>query len=136
MAGQPLSRRRQRRVAYGLLGAGTALVLRSWNLLPLEWSCPLRQLTGVPCPTCFLTRSVLTALRGDLAASLHWHPLGLPLLLAGAAVSLALLSGHLPRPAILGPVAGLAGLAAVGVWAVRLWGWQHGLPLPDTGSGP
>ena len=39
-------------------------------------SCPLRTLTGVPCPTCFLTRATAAALTGDLSGSLQWHLFG------------------------------------------------------------
>jgi hypothetical protein len=46
------------------------------------WSCPLRALSGIPCPTCFLTRATELALRGDLQASLQQHAFG-PLLAAG-----------------------------------------------------
>ena len=38
--------------------------------------CPLRALTGVPCPTCFLTRATSAALTGDLGGSLQWHLFG------------------------------------------------------------
>jgi hypothetical protein len=41
--------------------------------------CPIRRVTGRPCPGCGLTRSITHALHGNLAASLHHHPLGLPL---------------------------------------------------------
>jgi hypothetical protein len=64
-----------------------ALAGRSWGVLPLPlWSCPIRQLTGVPCPTCYLTRSVLAALRGDLAGALRLHAFGPPLVLLAAGV--------------------------------------------------
>jgi hypothetical protein len=46
------------------------------------WACPLRALTGVPCPTCFLTRATAAALSGDLQESIHWHAFG-PLAAAG-----------------------------------------------------
>ena len=46
------------------------------------WTCPLRALTGVPCPTCFLTRATTAALSGDLQGSIHWHAFG-PLAAAG-----------------------------------------------------
>ena len=46
------------------------------------WACPLRSLTGIPCPTCFLTRATELALRGDLQGSLQQHAFG-PLLAFG-----------------------------------------------------
>ena len=39
-------------------------------------SCPIRQLTGIPCPTCFLTRSTCLALQGDLEDSFKMHIFG------------------------------------------------------------
>ena len=33
-------------------------------------------MTGVPCPTCFLTRATAAALTGDLSGSLQWHLFG------------------------------------------------------------
>lgn len=130
MAGIPLKPPGQRRLGAWLLGGGIALALRSWGLpLPL-WPCPVRELTGIPCPTCYLTRSWMAAWRGDLAASLHWHPLGLPLLLAAAGLTLALLLGRLPRPRRLIPLAGVASGTAAVVWLIRLWRWGHGEPLP------
>lgn len=130
MASQPLSRRRQRRLGSWLLAGGAVLALRSWNLVPLEWTCPLRQFTGLPCPACFLTRSLLAGLRGDWAVSLHWHPLGLPLLLGAGLVTAALLAGWLPQPRRLLPLGVGAGGLLLGVWLIRLWGWSRGVPLP------
>ena len=43
---------------------------------PSGLGCPLRALTGMPCPTCFLTRATSAALRGDLGGSLQWHLFG------------------------------------------------------------
>ncbi len=135
MAGQPLTVRAQRRAGYWLLGGGAALALRSWNLLPLQWSCPVRQVSGVPCPTCFLTRSLLAAFRGDLTGSLGWHPLGLPLLLGAAVLTLALLGGRLPYPRRLGAWAFAVPAALAVVWLIRLWGWSRGVLLPDAAPG-
>ena len=42
------------------------------------WSCPLRHATGVPCPTCFLTRSVSASLNGELSDAFNFHLLGPP----------------------------------------------------------
>jgi hypothetical protein len=76
-----------RRQGLGLAALMVAVAGRSWGVVPLPlWSCPIRQLTGVPCPTCYLTRSVLAVLRGDLAGALRLHAFGPPLVLLAAAV--------------------------------------------------
>lgn len=94
------------------------------------WRCPVRQLTGIPCPTCYLTRSVLATLQGDLDQALHWHAFG-PLLVA-LAVVLGIwvgFGGVLPRRQLLQGAISLAVLA-LGYWLVRLWSWSHGQSLP------
>jgi hypothetical protein len=39
--------------------------------------CTFRQMTGVPCPGCGLTRSIVAAVHGDWSASYSYHRLGL-----------------------------------------------------------
>jgi len=39
-------------------------------------SCPLRALTGIPCPTCFLTRATAASLRGHWSEAIHLHAFG------------------------------------------------------------
>ena len=53
----------------------TYLYLKNYYSLP-GISCPFRQITGVPCPTCFLTRSTCLALQGDLENSFKMHIFG------------------------------------------------------------
>jgi len=89
--------------------------------------CLLKRLTGVPCPTCGMTRSFCSIGRGEFAAAVRFHPLGplLYVMFAAAMVrSLAIaVSGRrwLERAArllILSiPVLILVGLV---VWIVRL----------------
>lgn len=58
------------------------LVLLAGIVLPPEVAaggpvlCPFRLLTGLPCPGCGLTRSLVCLLHGDLATSVAFHPLG------------------------------------------------------------
>jgi hypothetical protein len=58
---------------------------------PIGGVCFLRQHTGVPCPTCGMTRSVVLALHGDLAPALEINPAGPAWVLAAFVVSAGLL---------------------------------------------
>lgn len=62
--------RLRRGVHVAIAGAIGGLVLL--NGLPL---CPMAAVLGVPCPGCGLTRATLAALRGDVHAAWHFHPL-------------------------------------------------------------
>jgi hypothetical protein len=81
----------------------------------------LRSLTGIPCPTCFLTRATSTALTGDLSGSLQWHAFG-PLA-AGAllfwSVQALRCRRLMPPPLPAGALAA-GGLTLLGYWLVRL----------------
>ena len=46
--------------------------------------CPLHRVTGRPCPTCGMTRSVVAAAHGELRAAVGFHAFG-PALLVGLA---------------------------------------------------
>lgn len=92
--------------------------------------CPLRALTGLPCPTCGSTRLVEALVAGDALGALRWNPL---LFCAGALVALwALVSAGsrllgLPgRRIVLERREGrwLRGLAAAAIaldWAYLAW---------------
>ena len=70
-----------RRSGWISLGVFAALALRARGVPLLLPGCPLRTLTGIPCPTCFLTRSALATLHGDLGEALELHLFGPPLVL-------------------------------------------------------
>lgn len=99
-----------------------------WPDLP-GLSCPLRALTGIPCPTCFLTRATCASLRGDWHQALELHAFG-PL----AAAALLLWSVQAIRSRRFYP-RGLGDrqlvvvvLALVAYWAIRL-GLSQGLGI-------
>jgi hypothetical protein len=99
-----------RGAAVALLGGGAALALLPGHAgLP----CPLRTLTGIPCPLCGTTTSVEATLHGDLAAAFAANPAG-PLLVVAAVALLV----RPPRRAFALP------LAAVGAVLGALWAFE------------
>lgn len=83
--------------------------------------CPLRALTGVPCPTCGCTRALAALLRQDVAAYWQLQPLALPL----AASVLICLHLRVLRPRMrraAGTLAGVVLAANALLYALRLCG--------------
>jgi Protein of unknown function (DUF2752) len=90
-ASAPMPAPGERRHAHEIRAAASGMlaIAAAWPLLPLHppVACPLRALTGVPCPLCGMTRAVVAAAHGHLATSLAFNPGGIfVLLLAIAAV--------------------------------------------------
>lgn len=54
-----------------------------WPVLPLHppFACPMRAITGIPCPLCGMTRACVAAVHGHLGASLAFNPGGLLVML-------------------------------------------------------
>ncbi|HTL86309.1 MAG TPA: DUF2752 domain-containing protein [Acidimicrobiia bacterium] len=102
-----------------LATAGVLGVAAAWPLLPAHPAliCPLRSLTGVPCPLCGMTRACVAAAHGHIGASLAFQPMGI-VLIAAAIVLLV-------RPALL------TRLRPPPVWGVfallgAMWLWNVG----------
>lgn len=75
-------------ILFGLILAGL-LVL---GMFIFDAGCFIRNITGLPCPGCGLTRGLFAALGGDLAGAFRMHPLfWLPPLLLAAILLLTLL---------------------------------------------
>ncbi len=84
--------------------------------------CPLRALTGIPCPTCFLTRATAAALTGNLAGSVQLHAFG-PFAAAGLIWwSLTAIRQRrlVPRNLPAWPLT-VTGLGLLSYWLLRLW---------------
>lgn len=61
--------------AGGVLAVGMALAYTS---LKIPLLCPLRAMTGVPCPFCGMTTGVVSILRGDMAGAASANPISFP----------------------------------------------------------
>lgn len=105
-----------------------------WPELP-GLSCPLRALTGIPCPTCFLTRATCASLRGDWHQALGLHAFG-PLVAAALILwsVQAIRRRRLYPPGLEAWHLVVAVLALVAYWAARM-GLTYGLGLQAFPSG-
>jgi hypothetical protein len=109
-----------------LVAAGMLVAAAVRPLLPVETvpACPLRALTGIPCPMCGMTRSVTAAVHGDIGHSLSLTPFGI------AAVVLALVLLFVPRlpRAIVVPVWSIVVVLAA-MWTYQMFKYSTGRPL-------
>ncbi|MBW4531650.1 MAG: DUF2752 domain-containing protein [Aphanothece saxicola GSE-SYN-MK-01-06B] len=105
------------------LGATGLLVLKGLHPGLPGFSCPLRALTGIPCPTCYLTRATAASLVGRFGDSLTLHAFG-PVVAAGLVLwSLqALRTGRLVPRVLRG-----WHLAAMGALLLLYWAGRMGL---------
>jgi hypothetical protein len=58
-----------------LVGVAAVALAVAGSALELGVLCPLRRLTGVPCPLCGLTTGCWALVRGDVAGAVQAHPL-------------------------------------------------------------
>lgn len=121
-----------------LLPGGLTLYLGLKGLHPAlpGWPCPLRSLTGIPCPTCFLTRATAAALAGHPVEAVQLHAFGPVVALALVAWSLLALRHRrlLPVPIQGGSLLGCS-LALLAYWLARLL-LQFGFGVAAFPPGP
>ena len=59
---------------YGTIAILALIAVRFLPILDLMPSCAFRAFTGIPCPTCGATRSLVHFAHGDLSASFGMNP--------------------------------------------------------------
>jgi hypothetical protein len=97
-----LSGRQEAAIETGVLGAVLATgATLAYTSLKLPLLCPLRTLTGIPCPFCGMTTGTVEVLRGNIGGALAANPFSLgllPVLLFGIAGRLSEVFLDRPRP--------------------------------------
>ena len=113
MRTQEIELRQLRYAGAAMLGA--ALV---WPALPVHppYACPLRAVTGIPCPFCGMTRAVVAAVHGHVVTSLRYNPAGILLV----ALAVALVVGWRAERVHIPPWALPAAFALLWAWNLTL----------------
>jgi Protein of unknown function (DUF2752) len=121
---EPSSVANDLRVLGAVMVAGAGLLPAVPDVGPL---CPLRRVTGVPCPFCGMTTGVLALSRGDVVSAFVANPVA-PLLVVAVVISFlpfVYRSGPF-RWATARATAGTNGLVRLGPWLLLpvLWLWE------------
>ncbi|NCQ34387.1 DUF2752 domain-containing protein [bacterium] len=118
-------------LGLGLLTGIAAIFVFLWHhrLIQLVF-CPIRDVTGVPCPTCGSTHAVVALLQGHPRSALRYNPLAVGFLAAGGATFLwAVVATLRPawriRPQFSAPekrvVIGMVVLGIMANWLYEVW---------------
>lgn len=91
-----------KRKIFGIIGALITLMIpfflvlfnQSNHLESDQSLCPLKMLSGFPCPGCGITKSLVYFYEGDIYKSLYYHILG-PFVIGFCVVTIAVLSTEL-----------------------------------------
>ena len=85
--------------------------------------CPLRTLTGIPCPLCGSTRGVIAAVHGNIGHALALNPASIGVIVLAL---LIVLGWRVERVRI--PVWGIVAVFAV-LWSYQMFKYATGRPL-------
>lgn len=77
-------------IALSLLGAIACMA--AFNQPPKLWQCIFHRFSGLPCPSCGMTRALFAAAHGRFKEAFAWHPMGVALfaIAIGSAIVLLL----------------------------------------------
>jgi hypothetical protein len=112
--------REGRVVGVAMLGIAAVRPVVPFEFVP---PCPLRTLTGIPCPLCGMTRGVTALVHGDVGHALFLNPGSL---LIVALAMLLIVQWRLKRVVV--PVWTIATVLAI-LWSWQLFKYATGRPL-------
>ena len=113
----------------GLIGLGTAaasLAFGATTYAGLPDLCAFHGMTGLPCPTCGITRSFSATAHGQLGQAFHYHAFGPFLFVLMLAASLWTFTGR-PFPRVRAWMVWALAAALLIYGVARMVGW---LPKP------
>jgi hypothetical protein len=112
--------RELRIIGAAMLGAAAVRPLMPVEVVP---PCPLRTITGIPCPMCGMTRGVTALVHGDFAHALLMNPASY----VAVALALLLLVQWRTKRVVI-PVWVIVAVFAV-MWTWQLFKYATGRPL-------
>jgi Protein of unknown function (DUF2752) len=115
-----LDLRTLRGVGAAMLGVAVARPMLPFEVVP---PCPLRTLTGIPCPLCGMTRGVTAAVHAEFGRALFLNPASI---VAVVATVLLLIAWRTKRVTI--PVWVIVVVLAL-MWSWQLFKYATGRPL-------
>lgn len=105
----------------GVFAVGTAVALDPATIADGPIVCPIRLVTGLPCPACGLTRSWVFATHGQWADAVTSNAFGVPLLVATLVAASAAVVWRVrgrPTPRLEALLRRPAMIAVFALWAV------------------
>jgi len=93
--------------------------------------CQMRRLTGIPCPTCGMTRSLAMLAKGEWRRACQYHPLGpvVAAVIVGAWLHLIICGMRGRTPRMPGNTLTVAGIAVFLAASTTIWFVRFILPL-------
>lgn len=127
----------KQRVGSLALG-GLVFGLGAFGLMELRLGCLFRELTGLHCPGCGMTRAMQAAMQGEMVKAFRFNPLGMILLpLVGVGIGMEMLGWVRRRPLPFRLEFGARGVWLIAGIVVLFWifrnlpGWPFCLLAPS-----
>lgn len=67
----------KRTILYGIILSAYVFVLNIFDM-----NCPFSDIVGIKCPTCGVSRAIISLLKMEFSKSINFHPLAVPLVVS------------------------------------------------------